>query len=169
MIDHKLKSIAYHEAGHAVIARLNRIRIISLSIIPDDTSLGRMNQHSLWHETSPSYDSTTRSRWRMERQVKTLFAGCIAEAIYEKQNNLERQNPNTDESDNIAAMNLVSHFCGTDEEVEAYMSLLHIQAKNELKDKDTWRAVGQLADHLYEKKVMPVKKVNEWFRENFET
>jgi hypothetical protein len=105
----------------------------------------------------------------MERQVKTLFAGCIAEAIYEKQNNLERQNPNTDESDNIAAMNLVSHFCGTDEEVEAYMSLLHIQAKNELKDKDTWRAVGQLADHLYEKKVMPVKKVNEWFRENFET
>ena len=66
----KLQSIAYHEAGHAVIAWQVKVRIKKLSIIPEEGSLGRLLHHPYFTTTDIDCDTSARSQRRID-------VGCV--------------------------------------------------------------------------------------------
>lgn len=73
-----LRAIAYHEAGHAVIAAVLNVPFASVSIVPTKKSLGRVMRHHL--------QSTPEER---EKDVLARLAGAIAEAKHTGWNNWE--------------------------------------------------------------------------------
>lgn len=167
MVDQKIMAIAYHEAGHTVMAKLNRIRLKSISIVPDEKSLGRVIHAPIWNGTTPDYDVSRESEMKMQRRVKTLFAGRLAEQLYEEQKGLTHQNLDSDTQDNEQALQFVSYFCGTDDEVDAYLKLLHIRTRNEITEEYTWNALEKLAQRLFKKKTISANQAYNWFKQNF--
>lgn len=76
------QATAYHEAGHAVAAWRLRIGIKSVSIEAQDCSAGRLHFSSPIDITTLDYDSTDRTRMRVERQIIIALAGPQAQRRY---------------------------------------------------------------------------------------
>ena len=72
-------ALAYHEAGHAVMAFLDRIALKGATIIPNDLYKGCVEHANLLHGEDIAIETPTRSRWRMERLVRVFLAGPVAQ------------------------------------------------------------------------------------------
>jgi hypothetical protein len=75
----KETTVAYHEAGHAVIAwRLNMLRKKGASIVREEENVGRVHTHSGRGER-PDATSSDSARLRVERGVMLSLAGVEAQ------------------------------------------------------------------------------------------
>jgi hypothetical protein len=159
---------AYHEAGHAVVAKVNGIRVTGITIIPnrDTFTLGMVNTSNILYHKAIDSTSSTADRWRMERVVQVGLAGIIAEQKHQRDNNLRRRVKGIADGDYERAINTVRHFCGSDAEVEAYLNLLAEQTKTILNDDENWNAVEKLTLVLIEKKKLSAREVSQWFKDN---
>jgi hypothetical protein len=79
-------SIAYHEAGHAVIALDQRIAVRRVEVTPDSESEGRLSLYPnvAWlQELGKNYERIRcRVRHRLEAEIMISWAGTLAEQKY---------------------------------------------------------------------------------------
>ena len=71
----ELLPIAYHEAGHAVLAWWEKIPIRKASIVADDETAGRVFYNHLRAKRSLDIACTTADRLKAERLVRFFLAG----------------------------------------------------------------------------------------------
>lgn len=74
----ELQRVAFHEAGHAVIAHLRSEAVLHASIVPSHESLGRVTQLALLGKPTPRCDPGLRER--VLSRIEILLAGPAAEA-----------------------------------------------------------------------------------------
>lgn len=150
-----LQSTAYHEAGHAVIAWRNKVRIISLSIIPEEGLFGKIRHSNPLRGIDIEWDVSTHARMRMEKCVKVSLAGAIAQRKF----NPKGYRTWGDEEDRKIAYDQLTHFVGSNEELEAYSKLLEIQTRNDLNIPFVWACVEAVAEALLERQELSGKDV----------
>lgn len=154
MRNSRLKSTAYHEAGHAVATYLLRISIIKISIIKAEDSYGRVIQKPLPKNFDPSLLDSWSARRRLECLIISSLAGRAAEEILTGKENIKGAS-----HDYHSAIVLVDEFISDNSEIEAYLNWLYIRTKNLLQNKINWGMVECLAGELLDKKEMSKIKV----------
>jgi len=139
--------IAYHEAGHAVMAHILHKRIKGVSILPDKDihTLGKFEQGKSakidFSETSP------KTRYELEKQVMIDFAGEVVEYLligkFDKLTNIGSS------TDWHYAYDFILTQTDYDvDESEAYAHWLWLRTKGELKIDYQWNAIQVLAQEL---------------------
>ncbi len=155
------EEIAYHEAGHAVVAFLLRVHYKLVSIKPQDNppAAGRVTERVSYYEIaaelfprgSPMYPM---HRFLVENEIVVILAGPIAALKHEEQDDLdpyEIADAMLDDPEFLKAEERAgSYICEYEEEVGAYLGWLFERAVLTL-DK-SWPAVEALARVLLERK-----------------
>ena len=143
-----LKYVAYHEAGHAVMCFHQRVAVRGATIVPDEEVGGRVFHANPLKGVRLDIETTTRSRWQMEKLVRVCLAGPEAQRRYSP-----RSWRNAHGSDDFSqAVDLLGYFCGSSEEIEAYLHLLRVQTRQFLRLPHVWQAVQSVAEALLESK-----------------
>lgn len=137
-----LMATAYHEAGHAVVAWHEGVRVQWATIIPGEGFSGRVKHANLFKGVNPEVDTSLRVRARVEKSARIAIAGRVAQ---------QRACPGSrtgDGADAQHAFDVLSHLCGSTEETGAYWSLLTIQTRQTLARPDVWPIVKAVAAAL---------------------
>ena len=153
----QLKAIAYHEAGHAVAAKYHGLAAKSLSIIPDQNSLGRYIHQPYFRNIDPSYDASPRAQRRIENMVIVSLAGPQAQRRCHPRGHWKRNA----QGDWEQAVKLLGYLCGDEEEVGLYCALLDYRACSFLNEPDVWECIGVVADALLAHKELKGKQITE--------
>jgi len=108
-------------------------------------------------------DQRPRARWRMEKLVRVCLAGPEAQRRYSP-----RSWRNYHGSEDLhAAVGVLSYFCGSNEEIEAYLRLLEIQTGQILGQPLIWNAVEAVAEALLESHQLDRRKLRAVIQESF--
>ena len=148
------EATAYHEAGHAVADLMLGNGLRRVTVVPDDDagsagtcSAGEFSRKS---DHSPELDTGTRNRLRMERRVIAVLAGEEAQRQFSPRSVRGRHG----DEDRRAAVNLISYFTSSDEELSAYLNLLQIQARQSVRGRSWWPVIVAVAEQLLIKKTL---------------
>lgn len=152
----QLRGTAYHEAGHAVAAFTQRVGIRRVTIVPEADTLGHMLRRKFSKSFRPDLRMTPHVRERIEAAVICLMAGGLAEAKA-----MGRRNHVGAQGDRQQAVDLASYVCFPPDELEAYLSWLHIRTRGLLDNARTWQAVELLAGELLAKQSLSGRAVLE--------
>jgi len=146
----KVERVAYHEAGHVVMAVLLRIPIRYATIIPDleRNFLGcvfvgpnNFNPGVTIGDDGPRF---------VEKRVLFSWGGIVAEAFFTK-----RQNWRWASFDVSSIVESAIPFCGEEKEAAAYIAWLRIRTMKTLAMPENWRAVEAVAAALLEHRRLP--------------
>ncbi len=144
---------AYHEAGHAVAARLLSVRFKEVTILPTKTSLGHVLPAAppKWFEPDVAR-ANSRIRSQIENRTRVLLAGPAAEARFKGRHDWRSA------SDDIRqAVSLLDYVSRSNGEVEAYFALMRIQAGGLIEKH--WDEVQGVAEALLERTRLTAKDV----------
>ncbi len=154
-------STAYHEAGHAVMGFMLGIRIRNVSIVPDESTFGRVEHSSpLKSINLEVVDKADYSRFRMEKNAIMAFAGALAE----KKFNPHGFRKVWSITDWEIASSLIERYSISPEEHNAYVKLLQIRAKALVEV--YWPDIEDLASLLLEKEKLSGKAVRKFIELN---
>jgi ATP-dependent Zn protease len=78
----RLQAIAYHEAGHAVIACHYHRAVEHVTIVPEKDSLGHVQQGHSSAKIRPDIDWNNKTEKWIEREIEITLAGPIAESEF---------------------------------------------------------------------------------------
>ncbi len=136
------KAIAYHEAGHAVAAWSCRLKILKISIIPDDELSGKVRHVSPLKGIRLDIDGSPRADGKAKDAIIICLAGPEAQ---------RRHNPRSvrrwhASSDYDAAVDLALRVCGSGPSTTAYLRWLGIVAKDLINSR--WPMVEKVAAEL---------------------
>jgi hypothetical protein len=149
---------AFHEAGHAVMCIEERMRVLRVSIVPDEVpdSGGYVRHARVFGRMTPDFDDRKVTRRGVERLVRVAFAGDIAVAIWNSRihSRFHAAGVAGNEMDEQRASSLLANQSGSDDEVNAWYQLLKIRTINSLTMPSTWTAVEALAAALLDRKSM---------------
>ena len=148
-----LEATAYHEAGHAVASWHLGIRVTSATIVPEGTMLGSVSHADPLKGINIEYDNTPRATRRGEKAALVCLSGPAAEARFLGR----RSHPPAD--DHIVARDILDHFAGTPEELEAYINLIAVRADDLMRLDHVWYAVTMLAEALLDRRTIAGKEV----------
>ena len=142
----KRAAVAYHEAGHAVVAWRRDVKFKHVTIVPDD-SLGMLfhGQSPKWFR--PDIDSSPRINLRAESHIVVSFAGQLAEAKF-----LGKHPRFGMHSDNRQAVDMAFRLCGSEKTVNAYLRYLWSACEDSVSV--YWRDIQAVAAALLEKKTL---------------
>lgn len=151
----RIRSTAYHEAGHAVIAYHQRLKVYSATIRPDDDSSGRVrSQFPSLEGVHLDYDDIPpRIRDRMERNARMSLAGGIAQ----RQFNPRSLRHYHGHSDRHSAVNLISYLTGSNKELVAWINLLRVQTEGLVKKH--WPEIEAVANALIEYETLTGRQI----------
>jgi hypothetical protein len=141
-----LKRVAYHEAGHAVIAFDARRSFSSITTIPDSDYLGCCFLRTL-RSFHPDYDDTRRTKVEIERLMLICYGGAMAEKIM-----FGRSSWIGARGDLETIANMAAYDYGSEEEMQVLCKLMMIRSRQTLVLPHNWVAVQRLADVLIEKR-----------------
>ncbi len=158
-----LVATAYHEAGHALVAYMERIRIKRVTIKPGETYSGGIVTKPCV-DSSVEYDNSRKQTVRVERAVRVLLAGAAAQRRFSPHGYRHFHG----ESDRHGAINLISYLTRTSEETAAYFKLLNIQAKNKIKVPWVWAAIQALAEALLSHETISGKRARAIIRRSIQ-
>jgi len=161
-ITKKLRSTAYHEAGHAVVANHEGVAVKRVTIEPDGETLGSVIHGKLLNE-SVTWDTSKKMRWRMEKLVMVCLAGYAAEKKFNPRTRREGS-----DGDFHAAVNAIGYFVGSNREIELYFELLGLWTKGILDNELVWRQVEVLAEELVNRKTLKGKGVRQVLRQTLD-
>ncbi|HUP60782.1 MAG TPA: hypothetical protein VNA69_10225 [Thermoanaerobaculia bacterium] len=134
---------AYHEAGHAVMARLQRCHFTAVSI--DLEHGGCVWMRSSFRRMRPDIAATTvRLRDAFEREYMTCYAGSLAQERFTGR----RAELFEYEDDALLAEEMLQRVCSRLAEARAYHRYLLARARTELFLPPHWNAVHVLAATL---------------------
>lgn len=74
------RAVAFHEAGHAVVSVCERMPVVRVTIVPDGDTDGVCVGRPWPASRSPEFFNDSRTKTRLRKQIRVLFAGPIAEA-----------------------------------------------------------------------------------------
>jgi Peptidase family M41 len=167
--ERQLTAIAYHEAGHAVIAWALELspRLMEASIVPNDVAgtlghvrLGKLprvsdvkrgadgRSHRYWRAFDPDSDAPELVRRRLEPEIVVCCAGVIAEQRFRGR----RHNWRGAAVDLAAASDFAEYSTSSAQQARLYSAYLWQVAKD-LLDR-WWPSVETLAEALLERRTM---------------
>jgi hypothetical protein len=150
-----LKAIAYHEAGHAVIAMVEGRRFIRISIIPADGVLGRVRFAPLPRWFKPDGVIDGRHRLFIEREVLIDLAGDAALLRFKG-----RRDWRGSRSDIESAVGLAMRlFCGR--VLDSYMVFMRDLAMEMVAMPKNWTQIEALAATLLAEKELSEDRAHE--------
>lgn len=159
---HQLRSTAFHEAGHAVMAYLLRVPFTSISIMPDAETLGRvvLGESPVWASPDSSkYNERAASIWFQVR-TRVAMAGQIAEAHH-----VGRRLRFGMHADNANAADFALYLCrGAQDTADALLEWLYLDTRDRLVSPLVWPAVEELAAVLMERKMLRNRPAREVIR-----
>lgn len=142
------RATAYHEAGHAVVAYDQRIKVTTATIVPDSVNgTDGLVTHDPIRLESLKLDIDhipPRVRDQMERQARIYFAGEIAQRKF----NPRSLRFHHSHDDRRSAMNLISRLTSSDRELGAWLKLLRIQTEEIVYQDYRWAQVEAVANAL---------------------
>jgi hypothetical protein len=142
----RLAAIAYHEAGHAVLAYANGFGCQSVSIVPDTKSAGRFDAKPI--QQAVRFDcEVDRQTERLARRIGVVFlAGFAAELRF-----TGSENWNGADDDRRRAFDLCMNLRGPEGEVSKLFEELVDEAKLAVGRTRKWVAIRRLAAALIER------------------
>ena len=149
---------AFHEAGHAVAAVLQRKALRKVTIVPDKESgdLGCTFTErfgTLFHEAHVG----RKQRGLLEREVMVLLAGPEAEALASG-----RRNHVGAFRDYQCSCDLLDYLCRDPRKLRPYVDLLFVRTEAMFVNEDpNWRAVEALVEALLREKTIGGRRARE--------
>ena len=80
----KRQLVAYHEAGHAVVAAVLRVKTRSTTIIPTNEYDGVYKHNHLFRKMELETSNSDRTRLKVERKIMVCLAGPLAQRRWRK-------------------------------------------------------------------------------------
>jgi Peptidase family M41 len=151
----RLRSVAYHEAGHAVAALELGRSIKYVSIVPTEDRLGVVHQNALPAWFKPDRSSDGRHRRLIEREVLIDLAGIAAEHRFSGRNNWRGAG-----SDFHQAIELASYLYHG-KVLEKYMAFMVERVRTMVAGPRFWVQVEALAEELLKQRQLSAKRVRE--------
>jgi len=149
MSTRSLRSTAFHEAGHAVMAYLQRVPFRQVSVVPYADTLGRVLMGA-WPDWANTDCCEYRERAAYDyflRRARVSLAGQIAEAHH-----LGRSPRSGMDIDNSQVADGALHLCrGVEDTANAMLERLYVDTRGRLTSPLVWPAVERLADALVER------------------
>ena len=159
---------AYHEAGHAVVAYDQGVRVHGISIVPDEGRMGHIAIDTLLlNRLAPTFQHNkgARNRFTMERHVMVLQGGHAAIQNLDPAMEALAETVNGEGSDINIAMSLVKAFASGDLEAERYYQWLDARTEGILANPMRWHQVKALVKALLEEGSLGARKVRMVIRE----
>ncbi len=159
---------AYHEAGHAVVAYDQGVRVHGISIVPDEGRMGHIAIDTLLlNRLAPTFrfNKGARNRFTMERHVMVLQGGHAAIRRLDPAKKALAETVNGEGSDQNIAITLVKAFAAGDLEAEKYYEWLDARTEGILANPMRWFQVQALAEALLEDEQLGARKVRMVIRE----
>lgn len=156
----EIESTAYHEAGHAVAARWLHRAVRTISIVPDEDSLGRVEHYPItgaW--LRPDIEIDGRTRDYLETSITVSLAGPSAERKYRG-----RWNRLGAEYDRHEALGAALRLVGSKEQLQHYFRWREQIAVDFWEDTFRWEQVRVLAAELLERGTMSGRAVRDVLR-----
>ena len=148
-----LLATAYHEAGHAVIAFHEGISLTSASIIKSDGWDGMVHYENPFGRSNFETTRSDANRLKAERYARATLAGYFAQRKFDRRTVRSWHA----HSDRHKAADIMEYFVASDLELNAWLRLLEIQAKQILEIR--WPDVRALAMQLMERKKMNGRQI----------
>jgi hypothetical protein len=164
MTKKRVLSIAYHEAGHAVAARLVKppVMVKYVTIIPDEHNLGHCKGGDrLPKNFKPDSEVSPLTRNRIEAQVIYYLAGYVAEEKF------MGRKPRGCKPDIQTALNLACYVAGGGKPLEAYFAWLWAQTEALFQNPFFWKCVEAVAEKLAIERKLSGAKVEHIMRVTF--
>ena len=159
---------AYHEAGHAVVAYDQGVRVHGISIVPDEGRMGHISIDTLLlNRLAPTFQSNkgARNRFTMERHVMVLQGGHVAVRKLEPARKNLAEAVNGEGSDQNIAISLVKAFAADQLEAEKYYQWLDARTEGIMANPMRWFQVRILAESLLHHEQLGARKVREIIKE----
>jgi len=147
--------VAYHEAGHAVMCRLLRVRIETVDIGGDELYGGRILHGNPMVATSSASADSIRARLKIEKAIMLCLAGPLAQRKYDP--HLTDYGGAVDLE---VAMTLAANFFRSRKIAAAYINFATEWVWQKWNDPKIWSTVERLARALIERKRLSGRQVN---------
>jgi hypothetical protein len=148
----RIHATAFDEAGHAVMAYLQRVPFKQISIVADADSLGHVALGA-WPDWANPESSEYRARAAFDwflRRARVDLAGQIAETRY-----LGKRPSLGMHLDNRAAVDAALHLCtGVEETANALLKWLYLDTRDRLTSPLVWPAAEGIASALIERQTL---------------
>jgi hypothetical protein len=145
-----------HEAGHVFAAFRLRVPFKSVSIEPDDDSLGRLVNERLRIREIEWYSMPPRTRDRLERLAMVSLAGEYGERLVSK-----RVSPHSGSIDRRNVARVIVHLCGSTEEATPYVRWLDARTKAMINAAHNRPAIDAVAAALLERRTLSAREAAE--------
>lgn len=155
------QSSAYHEAGHAVVAWYHNIDLEVITLGAPEDEMGRTRHANPLQGVDTAWGTSVADRIRMEQLVGVCLAGPLAQRKF----SLVGFRRTHAEDDWQQAVDLLSYFVVTHEELEAYFRLLEIQTRNLLGLDFIWNSITNLATVLLQCQTLSGAEANHIIQE----
>ncbi|MFB3901922.1 MAG: hypothetical protein ACE15E_00575 [Acidobacteriota bacterium] len=143
----KLQSIAYHEAGHAVMAWWHGLAIRKATIVPHKDYLGSVTHFKKLLPTDET-DLRPSQRDLLERRIMVLLSGPEAERKFRG----HYSHKGSGHDRHYAFDHLASLTGPSEDELNTYMKLLWLRTRRILDFAPVWACVTAVANALLEKR-----------------
>src|SRR3954462_3723930 len=77
--DLELRSVAYHEAGHAVVAWVKELELHHVTIEAEDFMVGHVTHERFTDEENPEWSESPGTRQRIQDNIQVSLAGAQAQ------------------------------------------------------------------------------------------
>ena len=159
---------AYHEAGHAVVAYDQGVRVHGISIVPDEGRMGHIAIDTLLlNRLAPTFQSNkgARNRFTMERHVMVLQGGHAAVNSLDPSRKDLAETINGEGSDQNIAMSLLNAFAEGELEADKYYQWLDARTEGIVANPMRWYQVEALVEELLKEGSLGARKVRMVIRE----
>jgi ATP-dependent Zn protease len=137
------KTVAYHEAGHAVAGHALEVALSSATIIPSEDASGKV-RHNALRGVDLGYDNSDRARRQAERLIMMALAGPIAQKKHNPTSRLRWHG----EHDFKVASEIAERVCSSAEEAAAFLRWLKVRTKNLVHTPLRWFQIEHVAAAL---------------------
>lgn len=155
---------AYHEAGHAVVAYDQEVRVHGITIVPDEGRMGHISIDTLLlNRLAPTFqfNKGARNRFTMERHVMVLQGGHAAVHRLDPTRKELAMTLTGEGSDHCIAMSLVKTFAAREREAEKYYQWLDARTEGVIANPLRWFQIQILAEALLERGQLGARRVRE--------
>ncbi len=152
----RLETVAHHEAGHAVAAAQHRVRLHSLSIVPDVNSAGKFVHHSYFGGIHPEWDDSPRVQRRIENMALVCCAGPAAQRRFNPKD-IRHDHAVDDRHQAIGYLSLLE---SDNEILSVYINLIELRARQYVAGQFVWHHIKMLAQALLDRQHLTGKEIH---------